>query len=141
MVLKLRPQKPKKTVKTKGQGQGGAGLSFLDLGVSQGVVPRVPGQTGRGGLSFAETETYCMFFSNDKIDIDMMIYDTQYVFCTLIAFFLIFICCCTFTIFFSPPAICLLHEPSLVYLLIELQAHFCFEWNCLVEEETNCSQG
>ena len=45
-----RPQKPEKTVKTEGQGQGGAGLSFLGLGVSQGVVPRVPGQTGRGGL-------------------------------------------------------------------------------------------
>ena len=31
-------------------GRGGADLTFLGLGVSQGVVPRVPKQTGRGGL-------------------------------------------------------------------------------------------
>ena len=38
----------------------------------------------------------------------------------------------------SPPAICLLHnEPSLVCLLIELQGHFCFEWNSLVAKEIN----
>jgi hypothetical protein len=44
--------------------------------------------------------------------------------------------------FFSPPAICLLHnESSLVCLLIELQAHFCLEWNSLVAGETNYSQG
>ena len=66
----------------------------------------------------------------------------QLLFCTLIAdnciFFLIFLLLLPFHRFFFSS--CNLPEPSLVCLLIELQAHFCFEWNFLVAEETNCSQ-
>ena len=50
ILLLNETEEPEKTVKTEVRGQGGAGLTFLGLGVPQGVAPKVPRQTGQGGL-------------------------------------------------------------------------------------------
>ena len=54
----------------------------------------------------------------------------------IIAFFFIFSCCCIFIL-----SSCMYNLPSLVCLLVELQASFCIEQNSLVAEKTNCIKG
>ena len=45
------------------RGAGQVGVDFVDLGVPRGGAPLVLEKAGRVGLDFAQTETYCMFFS------------------------------------------------------------------------------
>ena len=120
-------------------GEKQVGVDFLGLGVSRGGAPLVLEKAGRVGLGFAKTETYCMFFQTTRKTMTLRyMTHTYYQLQINCIFFSIFLLSLHF---YRSVFLLLLHnEPSLVCLLIELQSHFCFEWNSLLPLLLHCTK-